>query len=188
MTEIAHGIDNDETLAEWAKAGRREAFGELLERHRAALTDTLLGILRDPDAAEETAQLAFVKAFESLASFEGRSRFKTWLWRIALNEAWRRQSSAKRRETVDIDTFLPNLREASADETGELERKIDLEKSMEALTPREREFVELRLEGYSMAEIGTRLGISVGTVKSTLFDAERRLRRAALPLRVDLDA
>ena len=179
MTTIAERMVSDEELVERAKAGRREAFGKLMERHRAALRHTLLGVLRDLDAAEETAQLAFVKAFESLASFEGRSRFKTWLWRIALNEAWRRRSSARLRDVVYLDGVLTGLDQSPTDETKSIERKLALEKAMEALTPREREMTALRLEGYSVLEIGERLAVSEGTVKSTMFEAVRRLRRAS---------
>ena len=179
MTMIADGMVSDETLVERAKAGRREAFGKLMERHRTALRHTLLGVLHDLDAAEETAQLAFVKAFESLDSFEGRSRFKTWLWRIALNEAWRRRSSARLREVFYLDGVLAGLGKVRADETKSVERKLELEKAMESLSPREREMTALRLEGYSLLEIARRLAVCEGTVKSTLFEAVRRLRRAS---------
>lgn len=179
-------MEPDEDLVLKARSGDAEAFGMLIERHQKAVAGFLLSVLHDLDGAEDAAQLAFVKAFKSLSSFEGRSSFKTWVSRIALNVARSQLRWAKLRRLAALDapqgegdrSWEDTLREAcpGRDEGEVLERKLDLERAMQALSPREKEIAAMRLEGYSLGEIAETLEVSVGTVKSTLFEATHKMR------------
>src|SRR6185369_11704264 len=84
----------------------------------------------------------------------------------------------RRHGAVALDeSALGAVTVGSGDETARLERRLDLEGALQALSPRERETCLWRLEGYALAEIAARLGISEGTVKSTQFTAVRKIRR-----------
>jgi RNA polymerase sigma-70 factor (ECF subfamily) len=180
--------ETDEELVRRARAGDAEAFGGLIERHQKTVASFLLSMFHDPDAAEDAAQEAFLKAFRGLGRFEGRSSFKTWVSRIALNEARSRLRWAKLRSWLSLDaprgdddgsSWEERLRSARPGpaEDEELEKKLDLERAMAALSPREREIAALRLEGYSLGEIAQSLEVSEGTVKSTLFSATHKMRK-----------
>src|SRR5258706_1864322 len=86
-TEIIKQRETDEELVLRARSGNAEAFGALVERHQKSVLSFLLTFFHNLDLAEEATQRAFVKAFKAIPSFEGRSSFKTWISRIALNEA-----------------------------------------------------------------------------------------------------
>src|SRR5258706_2107719 len=131
---------SDEDLVERTRSGDAEAFGELIERHQKAVAGFLLSMLHDLDSAEDAAQQAFVKAFQGLASFEGRSHFRTWVSRIAINEARSRMRWTGLRRWLSLDAPMGDgdeawegrVREASpAGGEGEaLERKLDLERAL----------------------------------------------------------
>ncbi|MBI5241339.1 MAG: RNA polymerase sigma factor [Elusimicrobia bacterium] len=183
-------METDEALVRRARAGDAEAFGVLVSRHQKAVAGFLLSVLHDLDAAQDAAQQAFVRAFMRLESFEERSSFKTWVSRIALNVARSRLRWARMSNWLSLDaprdseggTWEESVRRAGPreDETRVLEKKLDLERALAALSPREREVAAMRLEGYSLDEVAGVLGISEGTVKSTLFAATRKMRQRLL--------
>ncbi len=179
--------NEEQLLIKRAQDGDAAAFGTLVERHQPAVLGFLLSLLRDADAAEEAAQEAFVKAFENLRRFENRASFRTWVSRIALNQARSRARWQRLRRWLSLEelagedeSWEERLRAAGgpADREREaLERRLEWERAMTCLSRREKEIVALRLEGYELSETAQTLGVSVGTVKSTLFEATRKLRR-----------
>ncbi|HLG52186.1 MAG: sigma-70 family RNA polymerase sigma factor [Chloroflexi bacterium] len=76
---------SDEELIRRTRAGDRLAYGELVERYRPAVLRRAQAILRDPVAAEDAAQEAFVRAYTYLDSYDGHHRLYTWLARIVTN-------------------------------------------------------------------------------------------------------
>lgn len=169
-----------------ARSGDGDAFGALIERHQKSVAGFLLTVLHDVDAAEDAAQQAFVQAYKNLPDFEGRCSFKTWVSRIALNVARSHLRWSKLRGWLSLDggmdgerpwedTLLPAA--GGLTEMEALERKLDLERAMSHLSPREKEVTALRLEGFSLAEVASVLDVSEGTVKSTLFEATQKMRR-----------
>jgi RNA polymerase sigma-70 factor, ECF subfamily len=177
----------EDSLVRRARDGDADAFGVLIERHQKAVAGMLISLLHDLDAAEDAAQQAFLKAYKNMKSFEGRSSFRTWVCRIAINEARTRMRWQKLRHWLSFDapagedggTWEERLREACPSENQEaLERKLELERAMGELSPREREISALRLEGYALNEIAEILAVSEGTVKSTLFTATRKMRKS----------
>lgn len=178
---------DDEALVRRAIDGESEAFGALIDRHQAAVAGFLLSLLHDPSAAEEIAQAAFVQAYKNLKSFRGQAAFKTWVSRIAINLARSQMRWRKLRAWISLEAFrgqeessweerLIPAGNPSGDEREALERRLDLERAMSGLSPREREVTALRLEGYTLSEIAQALVVSEGTVKSTLFGATRKIK------------
>ncbi|MBI5630609.1 MAG: sigma-70 family RNA polymerase sigma factor [Elusimicrobia bacterium] len=175
--------ETDEQLVFKARAGDAEAFGTLVDRHQKPVAGFLLSLLGNLDLAEEAAQEAFVKAFQSIESFQGRSSFRTWVSRIAINDARSRQRWMSFRKWLPLDAARGDHGESWTHCLGDgeverehVERRLELERAMSDLSPREREIAALRLEGYALGEIGAVLGVSEGTIKSTLFTAVHKMK------------
>src|SRR5512144_2590247 len=75
----------DAVLLAGCRAGDRSAFEELYRSHGARMKSVAANVLGDPAEAEDAVQEAFVKIFRSAGSFEGRSRFSTWIYRVVVN-------------------------------------------------------------------------------------------------------
>ena len=95
-------IVTDLELVEKVRNGNRLAFSELVKRHQRSLLRMSLRFVKDMDVAEDVVQEAFIKAYEKLDSFEGRSSFKSWLFQIAVNTA-RNKIRESRHDTTDIE-------------------------------------------------------------------------------------
>lgn len=173
---------DDAELVRRARAGDGGAFGMLVERYEARILRLVRGMVRESDA-EDVAQDAFLKAWRKLPEFDARSRFYTWVYRIAANTAldWRKRERYRRHadlpETPEGEDAVPS--EAPGPRTqahrGELARAID--DAVEALPEHYHEIVVLReVQGLSYEEIAETLRISKGTVESRLFRARERLR------------
>lgn len=97
------GLD-DGALVARTQAGEREAFSELVRRHQIAVYRVCYHILGSRENAEDAAQEAFTRAYRKLETFQGRSRFKTWMLRLTINVSLNER--ARRREPPRKD-MLP---------------------------------------------------------------------------------
>ena len=90
-------------LVAQAQAGSKEAFGELVRRYRPRICALALHLTGDLGEAEDIAQEVFFKAYRKLDSFEGRSEFFTWVYRLTLNRAFdaKRARARKRESSID---------------------------------------------------------------------------------------
>ena len=171
------GSATDEVLARRAAAGQREAFEELVRRHRRACYALALRICRNADDAEDALQETFIAAYRALPRFDSRARVSTWLYRIATNKCY--DILARRRPTADADA-LPEPADprdpfARSDRQGEL-----LTRALDALPEQFREAALLcDVCGLTPAEAGEVTGVPEGTMKSRSFRA-RALLVAAL--------
>lgn len=174
------GIRTAETApsaVERARAGDTRAFGELYAEHGGRVYALCLRLLADPDAAEEATQDAFVRAWQRLGSFEGRSAFSTWLHRLTVNVVLDRR---RREKTRPLDRRIADGDEA-VERTGGRpatpETGIDLERAIAALPPGARTaFVLHDVEGYRHREIAEMTNTAEGTWKAQLHRARRLLR------------
>ena len=175
---------DERELVRRARSGDAESFGALVELYRDRIVRLVRGLVPERDA-EDVAQDAFVKAFRKLPEFDGRSRFFTWIYRIATNTAmdWRKRERYRRH--ADLPTGPEGDDASPADDPGpgvaaqrrELAAAID--KAIAALPEHYHTIVVLReVQGLSYEEIAETLAISKGTVESRLFRARERLRRA----------
>jgi RNA polymerase sigma-70 factor, ECF subfamily len=177
--------------AELARAfqekGDSEAFGELIERNQERLYHLAYRITGDSDDALDVVQEVFVKIYHAIAGWDGRSSFYTWCYRITTNVAIdhvrRRGRDRKARETLLRRHGDALVLAADAPCGIEAEERAQLletvHEAIGELPPGQRCIVALRhYEGLSMAEIAEVRGCAVGTVKSTLHQAFRKLRDA----------
>jgi RNA polymerase sigma-70 factor, ECF subfamily len=185
--------DADErVLIERCRAGDVAAFEPLVEKYRQRVWRLAFQVLRDREEAWDCAQDAFVRAFQSLASFRGQSAFYTWLFRIAMNVATDRlrargaQARAFGTQPVPAEEW-----ERTAPDPGArpdqaalgAERRLRIRRALDTLPPNARTIIMLSdVEGLSYREIADVLNCPIGTVMSRLHNARKRLRSALGPM------
>jgi RNA polymerase sigma-70 factor (ECF subfamily) len=176
----------EELLVARAQAGEQQAFGELAERYSTRLRRVLYRITRDCDAAYDAVQEALMRAWQNIGSFQGRSRFFTWLTRIGINEAYRGlRAPAAAHETLEredsVGERVPDWGN-QPDEAFESREFLDaMELALGELPADYRTAVMLRdIEGFSTGEAAETLGIGERALKS-------RLHRGRMALRAKLD-
>jgi RNA polymerase sigma-70 factor (ECF subfamily) len=161
------------------------AYAELVERHRAELQAHCRRMLGSAHDAEDALQEALFRAWRSRDQFEGRSSVRWWLYRIATNAAL---DTLRRRPSkiVPIEEEPPGGG-VETDPEGRYERRETLERALataDRVLPRRQRAVLLLREalGFSAAETGKRLGMSVAAVNSALQRARATLDRHATDL------
>jgi len=166
-------------VVERARRGDAAAFEAVYRAHVGRVHALCLRLAGDRDAAEEATQEVFVRAWQRLAGFEGRSALSTWLHRLAVNVVVDRQRAARSRP-LDLRSGEDGeavMRLASP--SPRPERTLDLERAIAALPERARlAFVLHDIEGYRHREIAEMTGTAEGTWKAQLHRARRLLREA----------
>ncbi len=181
--------DDESALVAAAKAGDVSAFETLVGRYERKIFRLTQNITQNREDAEDAMQEAFLKAYEHLQTFEGNSRFYTWLVRIAVNQAL--MKLRKRRPNVvsldeDVDTgedMVPREVEdwgpSPMDRYAQTELSGILGKVIGELDPPFRIVFQLRdIEELSTEETAEALNLSVPAVKSRLLRARLKLRQA----------
>ncbi len=166
----------DLELIERVKLGDKSSFSSLVIRHQRGLLRLGLRFVKDLDQAEDIVQEAFIKAYEKLSTFEGRSSFKSWLYQIALNTA-RNRLRENRRETVDVEDT--NLSVPAVGETMLVHTAITdlLNKEVEKLPFRQRTALVLRVyEDLSFQEISEIMACPYDTAKANYRHALIKLK------------
>ena len=138
-----------------------------------------LSYLKERDAAEDVVQDVFVKAFRALDRFRGDAAFRTWLFRIAVNESKSalRRSGRRSETTLDAAGDLPSDRLDPAERAALHDEAARARTALEALPEKQRLSVSLRTEeGLSFREIGEITGSSEGAARVNYFHGIRRLR------------
>ena len=176
LTEDAAGLQPSLELDEvaLAAAGDTAAFERLYRRH----LNRVHGLARwlvGPDEAEDAVQDVFIRVWEKLSQFEGRSAFGTWLHRLAVSVMLRRRETRGIREKRHVAGEEGYAAVASASITPEL--RVAIEAAVDRLPDGAREvFVLHDMEGYRHEEIGDLLGVTSGTSRSQLHRARTILR------------
>ena len=183
---------DERLLIERCRAGDIAAFEPLVEKYRQRVWRLAFQVLRDREEAWDCAQDAFVRAFQSLASFRGQSAFYTWLFRIAMNVATDRLRARGARARAFGNQPVPAEEwERTAPDPGErpdqaavgAERRLQIRRALDALPPNARTIIMLSdVEGLSYREIASVLNCPIGTVMSRLHNARKRLRSALGPM------
>jgi RNA polymerase sigma-70 factor (ECF subfamily) len=185
---------NDHAAVRAILAGDKEAYGALVERHSHSLFRVAFRITGNEADAEDVVQEAFLRGYQKLESFEARSSFGTWIYRIAVRGALDRISrpavvSCRVAGTADLeqdevqvaDTAVRPDRLLLSGEIGAL-----LQSAMQRLTPAERTaFVLRHMEDCSTEEIAAALGIAPSAAKQAVFRAIKKLRSRLAPLRMN---
>lgn len=183
MTDVdpAPLIADETRLVDRARDRDQAAFEQLIIVHAPGLQRMLRRMLGSPADAEDVLQETLLKAWRAIDRFRGEARFSTWLYRIALNEARRRQSYDAHRRALPIDDVMLELPDLAAGpaalaESAELERFI--EQCVAELPANYREAVVLRdVEGLSNEEAAAVLELDLRNFKSRLHRGRMAIRR-----------
>ncbi|MDQ2950266.1 MAG: sigma-70 family RNA polymerase sigma factor [Acidobacteriota bacterium] len=179
------------------RAGIDEAYEELIERFQQPVYSMVFRLLGNPNDASDVVQDVFLKVFRSVGAFREQSSLRTWVYRIAVNEAHnhRRWFSRHCRQEVSME----NERDGQAssvelardpgrspfDLALDNENRMLIERALTRINPTFRTAVVLRdIENLSYEEIAEILQLSLGTVKSRILRGREALRRE-LTERVD---
>jgi RNA polymerase sigma-70 factor, ECF subfamily len=178
-------VNDDAQLLARIRNGALDDFAELVRRHQSQVYAILYRYERDHQKLEDLAQETFLKAWRSLASFDGRAPFQHWLSKIAVRVALDHLRRERRRRN---EIRLPDLGEhalewlRSEDERSELgarEAAELLALAMRELSPAEQVVITMQeLEGRSVKEICERTGSSGVAVRVRAVRARAKLRRA----------
>jgi RNA polymerase sigma-70 factor (ECF subfamily) len=174
------------------KRGEASAFEELIAERSGEIYGLLFRLTENSEEARDLTQETFLRAFQSIGRFRGEADLRTWIYRIAINQArnrWRWWRRRRREATVSLDDSFGNSERslvatlASSSETPEQntlahEREVALRAGLQQIGRAYRETVILRdIEGFAYEEIATTLGINIGTVKSRLARGRQELRQ-----------
>ncbi|HVR71232.1 MAG TPA: sigma-70 family RNA polymerase sigma factor [Vicinamibacteria bacterium] len=184
---------SDRELMAALASGDRDALSLLMERHYRRIYRVALSYLRDPDEALDVVQETFVKAFQHAARWDARSEVGSWLTRIGINQAIDRYRRVRRRRASEepIEDGAGDHDRRWSDSGPSPERQVmghemgaRLAGALRGLPERQRAIVVLRhYEEMTLEEIARTLGLSLGTVKSSLHRAVHRLRERLGELR-----
>ena len=187
----ASRADGDGALVRRAQGGDLDAFEELVRRHHARVYRTLIGLTGTPEDAEDDLQVAFLKAYQHLKDFHGRSSFSTWLTRIAINESLQRLRVRKPAAVLDESlperaSLRPHEIEAWDDNPEQRYSRAELRELVEQeilkLPAIYRTALMMRdIEQLSTEEAVAALGIPETTLKSRLHHGRLLLREALAP-------
>ena len=176
------GCVTDDELVRLAQAGDAGAFDQLVVRHQAAVFRAALAALRSPEEAEEAAQDALVRAWQKLGAFRGESTFRTWLLSIAWNRALSRRRSIgawfARRAPIEAADRVRGDGTGPLDALRQRELTRHVAAAIAGLSPKLRDALLLAQAGeYGYDEISAMLQVPVGTLKSRVFDARRKVKQ-----------
>jgi len=170
--------DDESKLIEQSLSGDAEAYAALVNRHQEMIRVMAFRMTGSLEDAEELAQEAFLRAYQRLGSFNGGSKFSTWLCQIAINLSvdWRRRES--RREKVHSEWAADVISENSPDGCfpDELSRRV--QDALNSLPTKQRAAIVLTVyENESHAEASKKLGCTEATISWRVFSARQKLKR-----------
>jgi len=183
--------DEDADLVSRTRSGDLDAFDELVRRHQRRIYRTLVAIIRNPDEAEDCLQNVFLSAFQHIGSFQGNSKFLTWLTRIAINEGtgWlraRKEMESLGETSEDDVPFRPRDVTVWGTNPEDLYSRAQLRQKVEqallTVPAKYRVVVMLRdLEQFTAEETAQALEITIPALKSRLLRGRLMLREALAP-------
>ena len=168
--------------------GTEEAYELLIQRFHQPVYNLVCRLMDDPSEASDVVQEVFLKVFRKVGSFRGNSNLKTWIYRIAVNEAYnhRRWFSRHHRQEIALDPedgapssahHLADPGRSPFEQAADQETHMLVEAALEKLNPKFRTAVVLRdIEDLSYEDIASVLEISLGTVKSRITRGREALR------------
>jgi RNA polymerase sigma-70 factor (ECF subfamily) len=182
--------EDDSQLLEGLREGTESAYETLILRFEQPVYNLVCRLLKDPADARDVVQEVFLKVFRKIRAFRGQSSLKTWIYRIAVNEAnnhcrwyWRH-----RRQEVDLEgreedgrsyrDSIPAPGGSPFDYVLEGEKHTLIEEALSSLSPCFRAVVVLRdIEDLTYEEIAQVLQLPLGTVKSRILRGRDALRK-----------
>lgn len=191
-SHVAEGNFEDAVLVRRVQAGEVHAFNDLVTKYQDRVFNTCWRICGDHADAGELTQDVFMKAYQAIGRFHGKSAFYTWVFRIAVNQSlsWKRKQA--KRKTVSLDAGLHDrdgsdkalkntLASESADDPVAHALATECDKlvtdALAQLDPDQQAVLVLRdIEGMDYQNIADILEVAVGTVKSRIYRGRMSLR------------
>ena len=182
-------VPEEDVLVTALCQGVEEAYEILIQRYQQPVYNLVCRLLNDPSDACDIVQEVFLKVFRNIGSFRGNSSLKTWIYRIAVNEAYnhRRWFSRHQRQEIAMgaeegmlsyEDSLADPGRTPFDQAADHETRALVEAALEKLNAKFRAAVVLRdIEDLSYEEIATVLDVSLGTVKSRILRGREALRK-----------
>jgi len=173
----------DQELIHRSQAGDTEAFGELVAKYRTRIFTMLYGMVRNEDDALDLAQEGYLKAWQSINQFAGRSSFYTWLYSLTVNLAIDSLRRKGRYEEVELHDTIPSSLPTPDVSYHRAEISEHLNAALAKLSPEHRAVIVLKeMEDLQYQEIAEILNISIGTVMSRLFYGRKKLQSILRPI------
>jgi RNA polymerase sigma-70 factor (ECF subfamily) len=182
--------EEDARILRGLRAGIDEAYRELIDRYEQPVYGVVYRLLENPGDACDVVQEVFLKVFRGVNSFREQSSLRTWIYRIALNEAHnhRRWFSRHCRREISLESergdgkhpleFASDPGRSPFDQTLDTENRTLIERALARINPVFRTAVVLRdIQNLSYEEIAEILQVSLGTVKSRILRGREALRR-----------
>jgi RNA polymerase sigma-70 factor (ECF subfamily) len=170
----------DAELVARCLAGETQAFEPLVRRYQRVLYNVALRMVGNPEDAQDVAQVAFVKAWERLGTFDPRYRFFSWLYKIVVNESI--NARTRRPPTLALEVEVP-AEGGPEDALRSHERAGVVDEALRRLSADHRLVVVLRhFAELSYTELADVLDLPEKTVKSRLHEARQRLGRMLEPV------
>jgi RNA polymerase sigma-70 factor, ECF subfamily len=167
----------DSELTRRSQAGDTEAFGALVTKYRTKIFTVIYGMVRNEHDASDLAQQGFVKAWQSIHRFKGRSSFYTWLYSITMNVTIESLRQKGRREEIELNEAIPSSLPDPRVNCQRSEIREQVHAALAELSPEHREVLVLKeLDGLRYHEVAEVLNLSVGTVMSRSFYARKHLQ------------
>jgi RNA polymerase sigma-70 factor (ECF subfamily) len=165
---------DERALIERCRTGDDIAFGELVDRYKNLVYGMVWRMVSDRSQTDDLAQDVFLKVYRGLPYFRGDARLSTWIFRIVSNVC----SQARGRRTAELPGALPPREPGSIDAAfADLELRDRLDKAIAQLPENYRLLIAAHyLDGVQYEALAETLDIPVGTVKTHLYRAKRRLR------------
>ena len=168
------------------RAGDTDAFEALVLEHQNKVYSLALRMVGNEEDARDMAQEAFIRAFNSLASFRGESKFSVWLYRLTSNICIDFLRGRAKRRTASLnwededgeegELEIPDERFSPEARLERTELRESVRRGLDSLSPEYREILLLReINGLSYDEISRALSLEEGTVKSRIFRARKKL-------------
>ena len=173
---------SDIELIQNTLAGDQSAYTDLVKRHQRFVFTLAMRFAKGREDAEEIAQDCFIKAYRSLASFQGQSKFSTWLYSIVYTTAmtFLRKKRVATDSIDDENTYLQIENQMSGYDVNNAENKsrsFYLNRAIEQLLPDDAAIITMFYKGeQSLEEIAKAMGMEANTVKVKLFRARQRLK------------
>lgn len=174
--EVDQNLKTDMQLIEEVRQGQRASYSELVKRHQRGLLRLSMRFMKDMDVAQDVVQDAFIKAYEKLNLFEGRSSFKSWIYQIAVNTA-RNKLRENRYEFSNIDDV--HLSVSATAESGLVHRAVSeiIQSEVDRLPFKQKTALVLRVyEDMSFAEIAEVMECPYDTAKANYRHALLKLK------------
>jgi len=170
-------VPADAELIRGLQEGREDAFREMVGRYQHEVYRLARGMVRDHDEADEVAQRTFIQVYRKISAFEGRSSLRTWIFRIAVNQAKNLLRQGGRRGEMPEEDRLPDPAPNADERIDGARRWARVVRAVTTLPRVQRAVLTLRVDqGLSYEEIGGIVGCSAGSAKVNYHHAVKKLR------------